>query len=50
MLDAGFCIIGLHRLDSTSAAGDYLVAITLRALDKSFLARGAADFMISIDS
>jgi hypothetical protein len=27
-LDSGFCIIGLHRLDSTSAAGDGLVAIS----------------------
>jgi hypothetical protein len=27
MLGIGFCIIGLHRLDSTSAAGDGLVAI-----------------------
>jgi hypothetical protein len=26
--DVGFCIIGLHRLDSTSAAGDGLVAIS----------------------
>jgi hypothetical protein len=31
-LDAGFCIIGLHRLDSISAAGDGLVAISLRAV------------------
>jgi hypothetical protein len=36
MQDAGFCIIGLHRLDSISAAGDGLVAI--------------ADCMISIES
>jgi hypothetical protein len=36
MLDAGFSIIGLHRLDSTTAAGDCLVTITLRALDKPF--------------
>jgi hypothetical protein len=35
-LDAGFCIIGLHRLDLISAAGDGLVAISLRALDKPF--------------
>jgi hypothetical protein len=39
MLDAGFCIIGLHRLDSISATGDGLVAISL-----------AADCMISIES
>jgi hypothetical protein len=26
--DAGICIIGLHRLDSTSAAGDGLAAIS----------------------
>jgi hypothetical protein len=31
---------GLHRLDSISAAGDGLVAISLRALDKPFPARG----------
>jgi hypothetical protein len=40
MLDAAFCIIGLHRLDSNSAAGDGLVAISLAAR--------AADCMISI--
>jgi hypothetical protein len=28
ILDAAFCIIGLHRLDSISAAGDGLVAIS----------------------
>jgi hypothetical protein len=38
----------LHRLNSISAAGDGLVAISLmKALDKPFL---AADFGISIDS
>jgi hypothetical protein len=47
ILDAGFCIIGLHRLDSISAAGDGLVAISLKALNKPFR---AADFGISIDS
>jgi hypothetical protein len=45
ILDAGFCIIGLHRLDSISAAGIGLVAISLRALDKQ-----TADFGISIAS
>jgi hypothetical protein len=49
-LDAGYFIIGLHRLDSISAAGDGLVAISLRALDKTFAARGPQNFMISIDS
>jgi hypothetical protein len=29
MLDAGFCIIALHRLDSTSAACDGLVVISI---------------------
>jgi hypothetical protein len=44
--DAGFCIIGLHHLDSNSAADDGLVAITytLRTLDmqmpQSFPVRG----------
>jgi hypothetical protein len=38
--DAGFCIIELHHLDSSSAAGDGLVAISLRALDKPFPVRG----------
>jgi hypothetical protein len=37
--NAGFCIIGLHHLDSISDAGDGLVAISLRALDKPFPAR-----------
>jgi hypothetical protein len=37
--NAGFCISGLHHLDSISAAGDGLVAISLRALDKPFPAR-----------
>jgi hypothetical protein len=47
ILDPGFWIIGLHRLDSISAAGDGLVAISLRVLDKPFW---AADFGISIDT
>jgi hypothetical protein len=34
-----FASVGLHRLDSISAAGDGLVAISLRALDKPFPAR-----------
>jgi hypothetical protein len=52
--DAGLSIIGLHRLDSTSAAGDGLVAITLESIghtNASAISRArAADFMISIDS
>jgi hypothetical protein len=39
MQNAGFCIIGLHCLDSILAAGDGLVANSLRALDKPFPTR-----------
>jgi hypothetical protein len=33
ILDAGFCIIALHRLDSTSAACDGLVVISIVVID-----------------
>jgi hypothetical protein len=44
MQDTGFCIIGLHRLDSISAAGDGLMVISLRALDTPFPARDISPF------
>jgi hypothetical protein len=42
ILDPGRWMLdfGLYRLDSISAAGDGLVAISLRALDKLFPTRG----------